>query len=448
MRATLDWSYELLSEPERRLFRRLSAFAGGFTLEAAEAIATAVVVSGEPEEVPDLLGALGSLVEQSLVVVRPPEEGGEARYEMLEPVRQYALERLEQGGEAEAVRRRHAAFLLELAERAAPELRGPDELEWLELLEREYDNLRAAFSWALGPTGDARAAARLGWALEIFLWVRGYHREGRRWAEATLEQELPDALRARTLQFAATMAYIQGDYPAAGERWAETLRLSRRAGDPLLEAYAKVGEGVVEMARSEHEAAASSLEEAIALFERCEDSYMVSISRVWLGSVLLAVGEGERAQRCFEEALGWVRSARNPLLTLITFYNLAQSALAREDYAEASRLLEEAIGLSGQAGDKANLAHLLETLATVRALSERAENSAVLLGAAQGLLEEVGARVYNYYLPDRSLYEGTVAEVRSQLGDAAFEEAQRLGRKMTFEQAVQYALETEEPTSP
>jgi tetratricopeptide (TPR) repeat protein len=280
------------------------------------------------------------------------------------------------------------------------------------------------------------------------LWVRGYHREGRRWAEATLERELPDALKARTLQLAATMAYIQGDYPAAGERWAETLRLSRSAGDPLLEAYAKVGEGVVEMASSEHEAAVSSLEEAIALFERCEDAYMVSISRVWLGSVLLARGEGERAQKNFEEALGWVRSARNPLLTMITFYNLAQLALSRENYAEAGRLLEEAIGLSGRAGDKANLAHLLEALATVRALSKEAENSAVLLGAAQGLLEEVGARVYNYYLPDRSLYEGTVADIRSQLGDAAFEEARRRGRKMTFERAIQYALGTVEPLPP
>ncbi len=186
-----------------------------------------------------------------------------------------------------------------------------------------------------------------------------------------------------------------------------------------------------------------SLEEAIALFERCEDGYIVSISRVWLGSVLLAGGESERAQRSFEEALAWVRSAKNPLLTLITFYNLAQSALARDDHAEAGRLLEEAIGLSGQAGDRANLAHLLEALATVGALSEAEERSAVLLGAAERLLEEVGARVYNYYLPDRSLYERTAATVRSQLGDAAFEEARAEGREMTFEQAVAYALKDE-----
>ncbi len=125
------------------------------------------------------------------------------------------------------------------------------------------------------------------------------------------------------------------------------------------------------MARSEH-GAAPSLEEAIALFERCGDGYMVSISRVWLGSVLLARGEGERAQRSFEGALAWVRSAKNPLLTLITLYSLIQSALARDDHAEAGRLLEEATGLSGQVGDRANLAHLLEALAAERALNGEA----------------------------------------------------------------------------
>jgi tetratricopeptide (TPR) repeat protein len=156
--------------------------------------------------------------------------------------------------------------------------------------------------------------------------------------------------------------------------------------------------------------------------------------------VLLALGQGERAQGAFEEALAWVRSAENPTLTLTTLYSLAQSALARDDHAESGRLLEEAIGLSGQAGDRANLAHLLEALAVVRTHYGEAGRSAVLLGAAQGLLEEVGARVYNQYLPDRSLYEGTVATVRSQLGERGFEEARKRGRAMDFERAVAYAL--------
>jgi tetratricopeptide (TPR) repeat protein len=204
------------------------------------------------------------------------------------------------------------------------------------------------------------------------------------------------------------------------------------------------GTGVVEMARSEPVAAASSLEEAIATFERCGEDYGAAVCRVYLGDVLVALGEGERAQKSFEEALAWVRPAKNPTLTLTTLYSLAQSALATDNHAEAGRLLEEAVGLSGQAGDKANLAHLLEALAVVRAHHGEAEHSAALLGAAEGLLEEVGARVYNQYMPDRSLYEGTLATVRLQLGEQSFEEARERGREMSFEQSVEYALGREE----
>jgi predicted ATPase/DNA-binding XRE family transcriptional regulator len=441
MRATLDWSHELLSRPEQELFRRLSVFAGGFSLEAAEAVGTAIGTGEWPEA---LLGPLGTLVEQSLVTVEASSEvGGGVRYGMLEPVRQYALERLERGGEAEEVLSLHAAYFLDLAERAEPELWGPHESEWLELLEGELGNLRAAFSWALGPTGDAQTAARLGWALQVFLWVRGHHLEGRRWMEEALEGPLTPALRARALHVGAAMAYAQGDYAAAEGRYREALRLCRDEGDEVVEGHALAGVGLVQMARSEHEEAVSSLEEAIGIFERCGEDYGAAVARVWLGSVLLARGHGEQAERNFEKALAWVRYAKNPSLTLNTLYSLVQSALAREDYAEAGGQLEEAIGLAGQAGDRASLAHLLEALAVVRAYYGEAERSAVLLGAAEGLLEEVGARVYNQYMSDRSLYEGTVTSLRFRLGERGFEEARERGRGMDFEQAVAYALQDE-----
>jgi non-specific serine/threonine protein kinase len=263
--------------------------------------------------------------------------------------------------------------------------------------------------------------------------------------EQALERELPDALRARALQVAAGTAYAQGDYPVAEERYREAIRLSRRVGDELVEGYALTGIGVVQMARSEPMAAASSLEEAIAIFERCGEDYGAAVCRVYLGDVLIALGEGERAQRSFEEALAWVRLAKNPTLTLTTLYSMAQLALARNDHAEAGRLLEEALGLSGQARDKANLAHLLEALAVVKAHFGEAERPAVLLGAAEGLLEEVGARVYNQYMPDRSLYADTVATVRFRLGEQGFEEARERGRAMDFGQAIEYALDGGEP---
>lgn len=183
MGAALDWSHDLLGEPERGLFRRLSVFAGGFSLEAAESVGAEPRAVGDgsgPEEVLDLLGAL---VEQSLVLAEVG--GGPTRYRMLEPVRQYALRRLEESGEAEETRRRHAAFYLALAEAVEPKLKGADQAGWLDRLEQEHDSLRAALGWLL-ERGDAEAAAHFSYSLYVFWWIRGYHTEGRRWTEATL----------------------------------------------------------------------------------------------------------------------------------------------------------------------------------------------------------------------------------------------------------------------
>jgi len=171
LRGTLDWSYELLSEFERALFGRLSVFAGGWTLEATEAVGT-----GEGIEEADVLDVLSGLVDKSLVVAEATEGSG-VRYRMLEPIRQYAQEKLEESGEAEEVRRRHASFFLTLAEEAEPRLRGPEDMEWLERLEAEHDNLRAALSWAL-ERGEAEPGIRLAGALWRFWEARGYYGEG------------------------------------------------------------------------------------------------------------------------------------------------------------------------------------------------------------------------------------------------------------------------------
>jgi predicted ATPase/DNA-binding XRE family transcriptional regulator len=433
MRATLDWSHDLLSEPERELFRRLSVFAGGFTLEAAEAVG-----GGEGEAKEEVLDLLGALVEQSLVVVQPPEEGGEARFGMLEPVRQYASEKVGEGGET----RRHAAFFLALAERAEPELRGPRQAVWLDRLEQELDNLRTAMSWALS-SGYADIAVRLGWALHTFWLVHGHYWEERRLMEIALEHELPPALRARALLVAGSMAYAHGDIPAAEERWREALLLSQRDEDVLAEGHAWGGMGLVEMVRPDHEAAVSSLEKAIALFERCGEDYLASALRVMVGTMLLARGEDERADREFGDSLASARHLKVPSLTYIVLYNLAQAALAQGDLEKAARMLKEGVEWSERTRDRANLVYFLEALAAIRALEGEAERAALFLGAAEALLEEVGARVHNYYVPDPSLRERTVAEARAGLDEAAFEETWARGREMSFEQAVEYALERE-----
>jgi predicted ATPase/DNA-binding XRE family transcriptional regulator len=433
LRATLDWSYNILSGPERALFRRISPFAGGFSLEAAEALGAAEEVGVE-----DVLDLLGGLTEQSLV---PAEVEGndEVRYRMLEPVRQYALEKLEEREEAEETRRRHTAFFLDLAERADPEVRGPRQVEWLERLEQENDNLRAAMSWALA-AGDDDKIVGLGWALHTFWLVRGHHREERRWMEAALGHGLSHALRTRALLAAGSLAYAQGDYPAAEEHFQEALRLSQLEEDVLAEGHAWGGVGLVEIVRPDYETAASSLEKAIMLFQRCDEDYLLSALRVILGPVLQAQGEGERAKLAFDEGVAAARRLRVPSLTYIALYNSGQSALVRGDRQKAAHMFQEGIAWAGRTKDKANLAYLLEVLAAVTVLEGELERSTLLLGAAEALLEEVGARVYNYYIPDRLLYERTVATVRSQLGEEAFEQAWAKGSAMGFEQTVAYAL--------
>jgi predicted ATPase len=225
LRGTLDWSYELLLEPERKVFRRLSVFAGGWTLEASEA-----VVSGEGIEHSEVLDLLSGLVEKSLVMAEPTPEGG-VRYKKLEPVRQYALEKLEHCGESEAAKRTHAEYFLALAEEAEPELFGPQEAEWFDRLEVEHDNFRAVLSWTI-EQGETETALRLAAALWILWFARGYIGEGQRWLEQALTRDGPasTAARAKALEALAWLAGTREDMDRAEAAAEEGLRLSEEAG--------------------------------------------------------------------------------------------------------------------------------------------------------------------------------------------------------------------------
>lgn len=433
MRATLDWSHDLLSEPEKALFRRLSVFVGGFTLEAAEAVTAAGNVAAE-----DALESLGRLVEQSLVTAELDGDG--MRYGMLEPVRQYARENLEESGEAGETLRRHAEFFLDLAKQAYPELRGPRQAEWLDRLEREHGNLRAAMGWAIS-AGEVETATRLGWTLWVFWWLRGYQREGRHWMEVLLEYDVPANLRAIALAVVGTMDYTQGDYEASESHLQESLELAKRLGDKVRAALAVYILGLLALNGQEAEAARSRLEEALSLYLEIGDDQMISSVRSHLGVLLLIKGDLDRATALIEEGLGLARKLGDRLGINNALYLLAQVAQAEGDHGLAARRLEEGVRLSEEIGDRANLGHFLEGLAVVAGVRGEVERSARLFGAAEGLLQAVEAPVYDYYEPNRSFYQRTVAAVRAQLGEEDFEEARAEGQAMTFEQAVAYALE-------
>ncbi len=315
-------------------------------------------------------------------------------------------------------------------------------MEWVERLDRETANLRSAMGWSLD--NEAETAARLGWALRPYWWLRGSHDEGRRWMEEALTHELPPNLRGRAANVAAAMTYMQGDFEAAERYCAESLEVALQAADTPLEGYSWMGLGLVALSGEDFETAVSCMEKALPLFQRSEELTSISTTHVWLGTALLAQNDQERAVSMFEEGLALARRMGDRTAAYVALYNLAQVSLARGDYDGAAAAFEEGITLSEQMRDQANLAYFLEGLAVVAGERKEAERSARLSGAAEGLLEAVGATVYNYYRPDRSLYERTVSATRSRLGESAFEEARESGRMMTFEQAVKYALEREE----
>ena len=441
MRAALNWSYELLSGPERELFRRLSVFSGGFSLEAAEAVGA----TGRDGEVLDLLGGL---VEQSLVEATPDPRGNVARYGILEPVRQYARERLEENGEAEGGRRRHADFYLALAETAEPELKGASQVEWLNTLEREHDNLRAALSWLL-ERDEVETAAHLEYSLYVFWWIRGYHTEGRRWIETTLTRgsDLSLVGRAKALFVRGAMAMGQGDHSIAKTCYTESYALFEAVGDVYGGARPGLGLGLLAMARADAQQATQYLQESARAASEIGDYFWAALSLNALGMVALGQGDYDGAQASLAEGLALAQRAGDRFSRYIALYNQSVLAQAQGDYNRAAALFEEGLEFSLEVGDYANTAYCLEGLAAVAVARGEADRAARLLGAAQRIREEVGAAVYTYR-PDRSLQERTMAAAHTQLGDPAFEQARAEGRTMTFDQAIEYAFGTNEaPTT-
>jgi len=226
LRSTIDWSYDLLREPEKLFLQRLSVFAGGWTLAAAEA-----VCAGEGIEHRDVLDLLTSLADKSLVV--PEQEDAQTRWRLLETVRQYARDRLEDSGGSAAARVRHRDYYLALAEEADPKLRGAEEAEWLRRLEDEHENLRAGLEWSLVEAGS-KGGLRLCGALQRFWWTHGHLAEGRQWCTRVLCKagaEERTRERANVLNAAGVLAYHQGDYPAARALLGESLAIRRELGD-------------------------------------------------------------------------------------------------------------------------------------------------------------------------------------------------------------------------
>jgi predicted ATPase/DNA-binding CsgD family transcriptional regulator len=439
LRATMDWSYGLLDPQEKELFRRLAVFAGGFTLGEAEA-----VCAGEGLGRGEVLDLLTSLVDKSLVLVA--ERDGEARYRLLETVRQYASEKLDRAGEHDAVGRRHAEFFVELAERAAPELKGHGQVAWLGRLETGHGNLRAAMRRLLR-NGDVEAAVHLAWALRLFWYVRGHQSEGYRYTTETLRRSdaLPTSARAKALCAAGLMSYGLEDTERTRELWEESAGLFRQIEDGQGLAISLAGMGLMELQRGDAGPAHALFEEALGLYQEAGDRWGVSSVLSHLGIASLRQGDHGKAAWYFGEALEISREIGDGLIGSIALYNLALEE-SRGDRERAQELYAEGLGLAVEMGDKANAAYCLEALAGLIAERDEPERAARLFGASETLLEAVGGPRY-VQAQASVLYEHAVESLRSRLGEEAFEAAWAEGRRMSPEDARGYAL-LEGPAAP
>ncbi len=447
LRATLEWSHELLSEPERTLFRRLSVFAGGWTLEAAEE-----VCSGEGIDEDDVLDLLSELVDKSLVVAEAGEEEEVPRFRMLEPVRQYAQERLKESGTAERVRERHARHYLKLAERVEPELVGARPIAWLELLETEYGNLRAALSWALDGEEESAERAEMGLRLAAALarfWDAHSPAEGRRWLEKGLAKSgaAPASVRAKALNEAGFIAVYEGD-PKAMALLEESLALYKELGDKsgLALSMSNLGHAIAH--GGDRARMVSLRDEVEALLSEPLDKRVRAHLLHFLGFAAEVEEEFEQMRVRIEEALALFRELgdiRN-IATLLPILGMVVLIHDR-DFEQASKLFEEGLILQRELKYKSAIFFGLLGMAGVAALREQPSRAAKLFGASEALREEIGLSVTP--LDDsRYDYEGYLATMRAGLDEAAFEAAWSEGQAMTPEEAIEYALSKEEEREP
>ena len=428
MRATIEWSHDLLTPGEQALFRRLAVFAGGFTLEAAEA-----VVDLRDGPVLAVLEGGIALVDKNLLQ-KEDAASGEPRFGMLETVREFALERLAASGEEAATREAHAAWCLDLAERGASALRlRSDFASWLRRLEAEHGNLRAALAW-LAESGEARDLLRLAGALWRFCYFRGHLTEGRWWLGRALERatDAPPAVRGNALVGAGTLAHYQGDDGQAAPLLEEGLAASRAAGEPAVAAFALYMLAVAAEDRGDYEGAAPRFEEALALY-RASGQQGEAMALTHLGVVAYGRGDLAKAAALGEQALGLARAEGDAFTTGFALHTLGLVALAVGDHARAGGRFAEALALDQAAGHREGVLHGLAGAAVLATGRGHAERAARLLGAAAGLAEEIGVR---YALPERAAYERAAAAARARLGESAFAAAWAAGAGMTEEQAV------------
>jgi non-specific serine/threonine protein kinase len=436
--AAIDWSYTLLSEPERVLLRRFSVFVDGWTLEAAETIC-AGTDGQEGIVTADVLERLTQLVYKSLVVIE--EQGGAPRYNLLESIRQYAAEQFCERQEVEQVQARHLTYFLQLAQETESKLHSSEQAAWLDRLEAEHGNLRAALQWALD-SGRVEQALLLGTALWRFWYARGYLVQGRNWLETALAiaphaHELPlAATQAAALNGAGGLAYAQGDYADAQRFYQESLRLRQVMDDRRGVSIALNNLGLVARNLGDYAKATDLLQQSIVYCQEVGDKEGIAYTLTSLGEVARCLNNYDQAASFYRESAILWRELDNIGGVATSLHNLGHVALYQQDIPQATAHFRDSLQIFQQLGNKRGIALCLAGLAGALSLSGKPQRAACLFGAEHALHQAIGARLEP---ADRIEHERTVAAVRAQLDEATFVNLWAAGAQMTVSQAIAYA---------
>lgn len=434
LRLSMDWSYDLCSSPEQRLWERLSVFAGTFELDAAEGICEGEVA---PE---DLLDMLTALVDKSILIRDAP--GGVVRFRLLETVRDYGRHKAEQSGDYQALRWRHRDWYEKLALTAEAEWVSSQQLKWIARLGREQSNLREAMTLCLSEAGDTdtEAGLRIAAALYPFWLTRGKLTEGRYWLDRALacHPRKSTATRVKALYYSSVLSELQGDIPAATALVEEGRSLAEQIDDPMTHALVAQAEGLLAINNSDLQRASGLLEEARNIYATLNDDHRKVAVLYLLG---LAYGLREdipRAMACHEKVIAMTENLGESIYRSYSLWSMGVGVWQQGDSNRAARLFEQSLRLGRLADDQITVTVCLESLAWL-CDERRAKRAAVLMGAAEELGHTVGSSTVMF--PHLLVHhEENKRRIRHALGERAFQAAHREGRTLGIQGAIVYAL--------
>jgi predicted ATPase/class 3 adenylate cyclase len=439
LRNTIEWSYNLLDAEEQQLFWRLSIFVGGCTLEAVEAMYATLAAGTEP-----LLDTVASLVDKSLLQRREQSSGAGPRFVILETIREYGLERLSASGEMEMVRKAHTSYYLAQAERRDQDLPSSEYEAWLDQMEQEHDNLRAAMQWSLEQPEDRKGIAlRLGGGLRSFWYNRGYLSEGLDFLERALVQSdgVEAAVRASALFAAARLYEVRGEYDRAEPFLIKSLALYRELGDMARIGHSLHLQADIAWRRGNLNMARSQAEESFAIFRQLDDKGAIAGLLLHLGALAADQGEYTKALALLEESLAINRELADKSSTADSLFNLARASyFSGDDLAKARQLLEESFAIFTELGDKESLAYCL-CLSGLLTLEQGDTTSAYSLIEQSVALFKERRQKHGMALSTTSLAKVTAAQGDTTTARVLYEESVLLAVRAADKLNIASALE-------